>query len=295
MADEWVPFGLDAEAQVAYRVLVPGVPEWLREPLIAWLSERWAGGSDTRWLRRDRLLELQTAVDVDMGILASSSSIVDGDMIRLQLRATTEFELLRIVDYMLASQFYAARNAHSLEKLLLRARSAYTVGTRMGKVGLVDRVPEGVRVAAEEVAATAPDAGPLLARAWSHAHGLEPNDTAAYADAVRAVEAVAIPAVTPGNAEATLGSVIAQMRQHGDWRLPLREHDHAPSAEMLVQMLRTLWRGHRDRHGHLDYSDVTHEEAETAVALAVTLVSWFASGAVQRRPVDNETAPPTGA
>lgn len=51
-------------------------------------------------------------------------------------------------------------------------------------------------------------------------------------------------------------------------------------------MLRTLWRGHRDRHGNLDYSDVTQQEARAGVALSVTLVDWFAAGAITRRPAN---------
>jgi hypothetical protein len=61
------------------------------------------------------------------------------------------------------------------------------------------------------------------------------------------------------------------MRNQGDWRLPLREHQHAPTADMIVAMMRSLYRGHVDRHGRDDYRDVTHEEASVAVALAATL------------------------
>lgn len=64
----------------------------------------------------------------------------------------------------------------------------------------------------------------------------------------------------------------------------MRVHKHAPTDDMLVAMFRTLYRGHIDRHGSDDYRDVTHEEARARVALAATLVYWFTSGAVQRRP-----------
>ncbi len=73
------------------------------------------------------------------------------------------------------------------------------------------------------------------------------------------------------------------MRADGDWRLPLREHSDAPSAELLLALIRTLWFGHRDRHGSVDYSDVAHEEARAAVMLSATLVEWFAAGSVVRR------------
>ncbi len=280
-----MPFGLDDDAQKAYEVLVPGVPMWLREPLVAWLSGRLAKGEGEGWFDTARLVRIQNVLRLDLGAV-SGNSITSGAWMRSVLRGLPEIDLLRIVDYIVSESSTGSRAAislASLEGVLSQARSAYTVGKRSGKLGLVDRVPEGVRVAAEDVT-TVPDAGPLLARAWAHIHGLEKNATAAYADAVRAVEAVAIPIVLGVNPDATLGTVIARMRDQGDWRLPLREHDHAPSAAMLVQMLRTLWRGHRDRHGAVDYSDVTAEEARAGVSLAVTLVDWFASGAIARRP-----------
>lgn len=271
---------MDAEAQAAYEVLVPGVPTWLREPLVAWVSRRLAVSSGEDWFDTPRLMRIQNVLRMDLGAEAGKS-ITSGHRTRVVLRGIDDMDLLRVVDAVASESHSTA--VTGLETALTEARSAYTVGRRAGKLGLVDRVPEGVRLAAEEVSSVA-DAGPLLARAWAHIHGLERNATAAYADAVRAVEAVAIPLVLGPNPEATLGTVIARMRDHGDWRLPLREHDHAPSAEMLVQMLRTLWRGHRDRHGAVDYSDVTVEEARAGVSLAVTLVDWFASGAIARRP-----------
>lgn len=136
----------------------------------------------------------------------------------------------------------------------------------------------------EETVASSGTAGQILARAWGKVHGISPDNSGSYADAVRAAEAAIQPIVEPKNKEATLGTLAAVMRAQGDWRLPLREHAHAPSPELLVAMLQTLFRGHADRHGTEDYRDVTHEEAEAGVALAATLVAWFTSGAVQRRP-----------
>lgn len=75
------------------------------------------------------------------------------------------------------------------------------------------------------------------------------------------------------------------MRNQGDWTLSIRDHQHAPSGEMVVMMCRNLYRGHTDRHGHADYSDVTHDEALIALSLAAPLVDWFASGALSRTSI----------
>ena len=49
-------------------------------------------------------------------------------------------------------------------------------------------------------------------------------------------------------------------------------------------MLRVLYRGQHDRHGGMPVPlpDMTQEEAESAVMLAVTLVGWFATGKVTK-------------
>lgn len=175
-----------------------------------------------------------------------------------------------------------------LRQILRDGRSKWQVAARLGKPGLAERVPAGVQSFVEATIASAGAAGAMLERAWTNLHGVVPNDSVAYGDAVRAVEIAAITVVQPAHSTATLGTVLGQMRADGDWRLPLREHEDAPSTELVLAMARTLWYGHRDRHGSGDYSDVTYEEARAAVACAAALVDWFASGALQRRaPIAN--------
>ena len=100
---------------------------------------------------------------------------------------------------------------------------------------------------------------------------------------MKAVETAAIAVVMPRKIDATLGTVIGQMKADSDWTLPFRPHDDYPPEQVVLGMLQTLWRGHRDRHGSTDYSDVTLEEAKAAVSLAATLVDWFAAGVIARR------------
>lgn len=281
MTVDWMPFGLDDEETEQYEVLVPGVPTWLKEPLIGYVDGHL---KDRGFHVTSRCLDVQLATRIDLGV-STGEFYLDPDPVLRRLRSLSSTELLRLVDYIASERSLNANSADALalEKILKAARSKWTVGKRAGKVGLVERVPEGVQASVEGAIQSAGSAGKILARAWAHVHGLQPNDSAGYADAVRAVEIAAIDVVEPNNKAATLGTVIGVMRSHGDWRLPLREHQHAPSTELILTTARTLWHGHRDRHGSVDYSDVTHEEARAAVALASTLVEWFASGAVARR------------
>lgn len=283
MTVEWMPFGLEDNEAMEYDVLVAGVPAWLKEPIISFLHDYLKDG---RYYASPKCLDIQLNTRVDLGV-STGGYFVGPESVLSRLRRLSDLELLRIVDYTVSitASRASAQTARGLENLLSAGRSKWTVGDRAGRVGLVERVPEGVQDSVDGVIQSAGSAGRILARAWAHVHGFQPNDSAGYADAVRAVEIAAIDVVQSNNTDATLGTVITQMRTQGDWRLPLREHEYAPSTELILTSARTLWHGHRDRHGSVDYSDVTHEEARAAVVLASTLVEWFSAGAVARRPV----------
>lgn len=277
MCADWVPFGLNDEELDHHQVLVDGVPDWLKEPLIAWIFQHVDYSS---YATEQDCLEIQLATRLDIGVRAGMG-LIGGDRFRSTLRALSDVQLLRIADFLVTKNAYL----EDLDVLLKTSNSKWTIGERLGRTGLVERVPEGVRLNMAETTKNAGSAGSILARAWAHVHGFEKNDSSAYMDAVRAVEIAAVEAVQSNNPTATLGTVIKQMLDQSDWRLPFREHKNSPSSAFIVDAARTLWHGHRDRHGSANYTDVTHEEARAAVSLAATLVDWFTSGAVQRRPV----------
>jgi hypothetical protein len=171
---------------------------------------------------------------------------------------------LAFVDFLLSDLQEDHPYVLELEQQLVEAGSGWRVGTRAGKPGLVKRLPTGVTAAA---AATSqhPNAGKNLATAFESAYGVHPDPSKAYGCAVKAVEDAAIPVVPTGKAEPTLGDVIRAV-DSVTWRLPhLREHPLAPSHDVLVSMLRLLWRGHHDRHGGpsaVGVPAVTQDEAE---------------------------------
>jgi len=190
---------------------------------------------------------------------------------------------LRMADYLIST---SNARAGALDAILAESGSAWTVGTRAGRPGLIRRVPEGAQRNAEAVMASSGQAGTDLRQAWEATYGLTPNASEAYRLAVRAVEHAAIPVVCPRQAGATLGHVIGQLRTDGDWGLPLtREDATAPTSETVLRLCQALWKGHHDRHGGMVGAPqtVAQEEAETAVTIAVALVQWFVSGMLTRR------------
>jgi hypothetical protein len=173
-----------------------------------------------------------------------------------------------------------------LEILLKSSSSKWTVGIRSaGKLGLVQRVPEGVQSAVDGTISSSGHAGIRLSEAWAAAFGIAPDPSRAYALAVKAVEDAAIPVVSPNDTMATLGKINSQMRKTGEWGLPLaREDEFATTSATLLSMMKMLWAGQADRHGGNPDATlvITQEAAEVAVLTATTLVHWFTSGAVTR-------------
>lgn len=292
--ETWRPLGVDTEAKtVEYDALHDGVPNWMWDAYWRWVREtltihrRYSDGSGSVPMAREKLAEelCQTLRIPLSNIRVRHVELAAG---KKQLSTVTKAVVehpqpLQVADYLLAFANHA--NSEQLDALLTRSKSAWTIGTRAGRPALVPRVPLGVQVAADSVMARAGRAGVRLAKAWEELYRLEANPSAAYGLAIKAVEDAAVPVVSPANGRATLGTVLAQMEQQTDWQLPMeREHDRAPSRDVLIGMMRMLWHGQHDRHGGQPSvpGDVTVEEATVAVSLAVTLVNVFNAGLVAR-------------
>jgi hypothetical protein len=98
-----------------------------------------------------------------------------------------------------------------------------------------------------------------------------------------------VPVVAPGTG-ATVRAAARKLRTDvANWQFTLVETHDIPesegSADVVSSMLDRFVKGETARHrsgGHKRES--THAEAEAAVHLAVILVHWFVSGAIQSRP-----------
>lgn len=202
------------------------------------------------------------------------------------IRARTEETKTQLVvaDYFLSFHSSEADQTQ-LETILHESGSMWKVGLRANRPGLLRRVPEGVQASVDSTISNSGHAGARLAEAWEAVFGLDPDPSRAYALAVKSVEDAAIPIVSPRDTNATLGKINSQIRNAGDWSLPLqREDEHAPTRTTLLSMMKMLWAGQADRHGGHHDPDlvITQEAAEVAVITAATLVQWFTSGAVAR-------------
>lgn len=290
----WRPLGVDTDEDVAvYDALHDGLPTWLADSVWAWVADAvtlyrpYRDGSG-RVAMLD--VELAEAMCQTLRIPLPSLRATDVNASTGSSQRQAAMKALRghrdplqIIDYLLAHG--AQGKADALEQILERGKSAWAVGTRSGKPGLVRRVPLGVQIAADSVMARAGQAGVRLAKAWEALYGIGPDPSEAYRLAILAVEDAAVPVVSPSNARASLGTVLRQMEGQGDWQLPMkREHPQAPSRETVVALMRMLWHGQHDRHGGQPSApgNVTEPEAVVALSVAVSLVQLFDAGLVQR-------------
>jgi hypothetical protein len=302
MSDGWRPLSVregrtpDAEYDGPH----DGVPEWLFGPLWGWFVGRYPT------LRRAGVLSpgmvpVEGSVDACRRIASALRVSIEDDtephprdakglQARLLERMRSEpYRLLDVADYWLRTvDFKEPLRGHDdardhLRDVLATAGSVYHV--QEGTPPYLARVVAAETQAAADARMMASGRpGEHLALAWRAVYGRPARAGDGYRECIRAVEAAAIPVVSPNNPKATLGTVIGELRAAPDrWTVAM----FSPTPEDLVptvtMMLELLWKGQRDRHGTPDPAtplSVTLEQAEAAVHLALPLIQFFTAGFV---------------
>jgi hypothetical protein len=210
-------------------------------------------------------------------------------MVTLQTHAQEPEVYLDLIDAIL-HELAASDMAVELSRILEQGGSVWRVvpveGSKNLQYGLERRVEAIVADSAHQVMTSSGKAGVHLAAAWRAVYGRNPKPTEAYWESVRAVEAAGKPIVSPTNSATTLGTMINDLAAAPTkWKMTLEPKTGGDPIQILVSMMRLLWKSHKDRHGTPDESvEVSKSEAQTAVHLAVTLVQWFSVGSVLRVP-----------
>jgi hypothetical protein len=140
-------------------------------------------------------------------------------------------------------------------------------------------LPESV-AAVHALSRSTPDAARHLSSAWNHAFGRHPDPGSAYGEAIKAVEAAAIPVVSPKNSKATLGTVIGELRNTPQkWQavlsrdVPVATLGSMAPIDVIANLAALLWVNQTDRHAPVQ--PIQQAQAETAVHLALSLVQVF--------------------
>jgi hypothetical protein len=297
MTDEletrWRPLSVrESGNYAAYDALHPGVPSHLRTSLWRWVAARLATEDDL--LRVERRFEIEL-VDPRYGY--------DGAIAQVQGRAFADEEFfLDVVDALLSQldprvplsdhPSYRDRRADqeemaNLAEMLNEAGSLWRVGATDERLQLVRRVEPTVEAAAKQVMSTRDKAAQHLRLAWHAVYGRQPDAGKGYGEAIKAMEAAAIPVVLPTTTMGTLGKVIAALRDKpAKWAVGLKHPEPERQVLILADMADLIWKGQTGRHGDPDPNapiSVSQEQAQAAVHLAVTVVQWFTTGVVTTR------------
>lgn len=270
------------------QVLHEGVPDHLEQPLRKWLYAALRGGN------------------ADLVALTLEIPIRTGGHEAEYLANYAKDDLLDIADAILhldgpwppkdpydySGEDFRLQKAFLIKELelILQAGSSF-LRLNDEQKGLTRRVDATVTAAfgsASAAAAEKPEAGSAsqqLSDAWRELYGVQPDPSAAYSAAIKAVESAAHAVVEPNNTKATLGTMIRALKDRSSkYRLILPGPSGDGDVEVLTKMMQLIWTGQTSRHGAQTERRIeTQEEAEMAVHLAVTLVHWFSTGAVVRR------------
>lgn len=279
----WRPLSIrnDPEAVPTYDALHDGLPEWLRPGVARWVEEALADspyGLDLTGFLHTLEQFLRVQFDWGAGLPSAVASMVH------EVRSAGE-RALDILDGLLmmtADWGRSEARQEELDLMLTIGGSSWKVGNdEAGRPALERRVHEVVEDAARSVMDKPGNAGRHLHAAWHNTYGRRTDASAAYREAVRAVEAAAKSVILPSDATATLGKMIRALQDKPEkWTVEIG------TVDGLASIMAQLWRSQLDRHGTDDESaplSVSTLQAEAALHLALMLVHWFTSGLVQRR------------
>ena len=294
----WVPFGMEEGKS---SVLVDGVPDYMKKSLIDWMMQAelllCCGGTSIygeKWLDEDTRYELIKEFDrrtrqeshlCDVAPNKYFEENMNADLIGLQY---TDYLLMKLDEDMRDEQciFPSSEEFHShiqnLDTILEESGSKWKVGERNSICGLEERVDPAMQQMADDVMDSSSGYGKLLSEAWHYTFGREPNYSAAYSTAIKAVESIALPMVEPKNKKSTLSKAARVMRdQRWEFQIEAREENNVPGG--VIQLLMSgLMNSQPDRHGGPDPVAVSGEKAQAAVYSAVFLVQCFKAGLVRR-------------
>ena len=252
------------------------------------------GVPDFLWQYAMRWIE--NAVDDDASIVCGLSielrleragSYLDYQGAKYAIRACLEetghdqIAALDVMDWLLG---HGCGHAQSLEHILKSAGHVLRVSPDGNR--LVERIDPALWDEYEQVTQLDDQASQYMQEAWVLAFGREPNLSDAWGRAIKAIETLLKPIVSPKNNKATIGSMTSELRQApGKWecKLPDRiynvngETNVKPGIEVFIDALATI--GYQpDRHGSDQPQDVDETTARSVLFLATTVVGWLRDG-----------------
>ena len=262
--------------------LVDNVPQFMRHGIKEWIQQ--AINGDNRLvvlmaleLRIDELSDNIDNFYPDDAVIACIQRSGPWDMY-------DESMALDVIDWLLG---HGCGDAQSLEHVLKAAGHVLRVSPDGSR--LVERIEPTLWDEYEQVTQPDDQVSQYMQEAWALAFGRDPNLSDAWGRAIKAIETLLKPIVSPKNKKATIGSMTSELRQAPDkWecKLPDRvynvngEINSKRGIEVFVDALATI--GYQpDRHGSDQPQDVDEATARSVLFLATTVVGWLRDGTLR--------------
>lgn len=191
---------------------------------------------------------------------------------------------LDVMDWLLG---HGCGHAQSLEHILKCAGHVLRVSPDGNR--LVERIDPALWDEYEQVTQLDDQASQYMQEAWALTFGRDPNLSDAWGKAIKAIETLLKPIISPKNNKATIGSMTNELRQSPDkWECKLPDRDYKangeinvkPGIEVFIDVLATI--GYQpDRHGSDQPQDVDEATARSVLFLATTVVGWLRDGTLR--------------
>ena len=281
--DTWVPLSVRTGARPPFAP-VEGVPGFLWNYLRNWIKDA---------IRDDA----QTGIDIDLTLRLNVQRFINdyptvGDVVAAALEKPlrNQVALLDVIDWLLHR---GKGSAETLERLL--ATAGHVLRVSPDGDGLVQRLDPSAWALYQHATRPQDAASDHMHEAWTLTFGQHPK----RGEAVKAVECLLKPVVSPNDSKATLGKMTAAIRNgHDKWTCALPSRDlkvngHQtvkPGLEVLTDCLATI--GYQPgRHGGDDTGQVEQVTAESMVLLATTVLGWLRNGVLSL--ADTQTPGPS--
>ena len=193
----------------------------------------------------------------------------------------TELLILDVIDWLLRND---CGSKDALEMILSRAGHELRVSPEGDR--LVERIDSVNWNSYGEVVRPADKASRLMQDAWALAFGRDPNPLEAWSDAIKSIETLLKPIVSPDDSKATIGKMIAALRDKPEkWvcSLPDRKYGTKDNKitkrgiEILIDTLNVI--GYQpNRHGSETTDIVDCITIRSVLFLSVTVLGWLRDG-----------------
>jgi hypothetical protein len=277
-----------AEVAEVAREAAEGIPPYLMGPVVDWLTRavvtlRDDGIYQEHVSHRSLLQGLQLHARLEPPLRRSDATGEAEDLLE-RVQRNEEFAL-SVVDYVLRNIDRAAQTGHwvqyatELETTLAQAGSVWQVVLNEDRTAaqLARREAGPAREAIMALPASSRGHQHLV-RSWNRLNAREPDYPGAYREAVRAVEAVAKPVISPANGRTSVGTMLRDLRAK-----PEKWETTIGSIKEVELMMASVWTSQLDRHGTDDESvplDVSAQQTDAAFAICLALVRPFVGGHV---------------